>query len=358
MSDLLVLGQDPGFGGGALALMDAFLAAARALGRDPELIYVPHPRFSGGGRTLDRVEALRLARGARLLAPRLRAAKPLWVVAALAQHGYAAVRAGRPYACWLATSLADEGSGRVRWLSPSRRLAAIANAPLLARFEREVLRGATHVFGISPASRRSLAAAGGLPEDRVGILPLPVDVERFAPEPEERWLERLERPVLAFVGRGDDPRKNVGLALEAFVLVRRRVPTATLRLIGPRPPQALPEGVEALGELASIAEPLRECALLLLPSRQEGFGLVAAEALAAGVPVVSTPSGGPEELLGRSGAGVVTSGWETQELADATVTLLGDPSGLLERRRSGIEFVRREHAPSVLADRLRQALGA
>ncbi len=268
------------------------------------------------------------------------------------------MRSGRPYACWLATSLADENRGRLRGLPPSRRLAAHVNAPLLARLEREVLRGATHVFGISPASRRSLAAAGGLPEEQVGILPLPVDVERFAPEPEERWVERLERPVLAFVGRGDDPRKNVGLALEALALVRRQLPDATLRLIGPRMPRALPDGVEALGELAAIAGPLRECALLLLPSRQEGFGLVAAEALAAGVPVVSTPSGGPEELLERSGAGIVTSGWAAQELADATVALLGDPSGLLERRRRGIDFVRREHSPSVLADRLRQVLGA
>jgi glycosyltransferase involved in cell wall biosynthesis len=358
VSDLLVLGQDPGFGGGALALMEAFLAAARALGRDPELVYVPHPRFHTGARAIDRVEALRLVRGSRRLAPRLHDPAPLWVVAALAPHGYAAVRSGRPYACWLATSLADENRGRLRGLPPSRRLAAHVNAPLLARLERAVLRGATRVFGISPAARSSLAAAGGLPEEQVGVLPLPVDVERFTPEPEERWLARLARPVLAFVGRGDDPRKNVGLALETFELVRRRIPTATLRLIGPRPPQALPEGVEALGQLGSIAEPLRECSLLLLPSRQEGFGLVAAEALAAGVPVVSTPSGGPEELLARSGAGTVTSGWASQELGDATVALLGDPSELLERRRRGIEFVHREHAPSVLTDRLRQVLDA
>ena len=180
MSDLLVLGQDPGFGGGAVALMEAFLAAARALGHDPELVYVSHPRFHAGARTIDHVEALRLVRGSRRLAPRLGDPAPLWVVAAVATHGYAAVRSGRPYACWLATSLADENRGRLPGLPPSRRLAAHVNAPLLARLERAVLRGATHVYGISPAARRSLAAAGGLPEERVGVLPLPVDVERRA----------------------------------------------------------------------------------------------------------------------------------------------------------------------------------
>jgi glycosyltransferase involved in cell wall biosynthesis len=356
VSDLLVLGQDPGFGGGAGALMEAFLAAARGLGRDPELLYTPHPRFHPEiSAPVDRLETVRLLRGARTLAPALRRPEPLWVVASLAQHGYAAVRSGRPYSCWLATSLGEENRGRLPGLAPSRRLAAHVNAPFLARLERAVLRSATRVYGISEASRESLVRAAG--RDEVGVLPLPVDLDRFAPEADERWLARLERPVLAFVGRGDDPRKNVMLAFAATAEVRKAVPTATLRLIGPRPPASLPEGVEALGEVVSLAEPLRECALLLLPSRQEGFGLAAAEALAAGVPVVSTPSGGPEELLRESGAGVVTSGWDARELADTVVELLSDRERLLELRRRGIEYVRRAHAPATLLARLQEAIG-
>ena len=41
--DLAVLGQDPRFGGGALAQTNAFLEAAEALGRTPTLLYDPHP---------------------------------------------------------------------------------------------------------------------------------------------------------------------------------------------------------------------------------------------------------------------------------------------------------------------------
>lgn len=213
------------------------------------------------------------------------------------------------------------------------------------------------MYGISAASRRSLAAAAGLPEERIDVLPIPVSLEHFVPEAETQWLERLERPVLVVIGRGDDPRKNVGLALDALPLVRARIPGTTMRLIGPRPSRQLPEGVDALGEVDSVAEHLRECALLLLPSRQEGFGLVAAEALASGVPVVATPSGGPEELLRESGAGIVLSGWEPSELADACVDLLQDPASLVGLRRRGLVFARREHAPSVLVDGLRAAFG-
>ena len=112
MSDLAVVGQDPGFRGGALAHMEAFLEAVRALGREPELLYVPHPAFRRGRRTasLDRVEPLRLLRGSRALAPRVAGARSAWVVAPLAIHGLAAALAARPYACWVGTSLASENA--------------------------------------------------------------------------------------------------------------------------------------------------------------------------------------------------------------------------------------------------------
>ena len=75
--------------------------------------------------------------------------------------------------------------------------------------------------------------------------------------------------------------------------------------------------VVGTGDTASVAEVLRGASALLLPSHQEGFGIVAAEALACGVPVVTTPTGGPEELVRGSGAGVVLEGFSPEELAGA-----------------------------------------
>jgi glycosyltransferase involved in cell wall biosynthesis len=210
------------------------------------------------------------------------------------------------------------------------------------------------VYATSPASRDAVARAGGLDPVRIRILPLPVDVDVFSPEPDEAWLARLEQPALTVVGRADDPRRNLALALDAFRLVRAHVPRATLRIVGARPPQVLPEGVEALGEVESVAAPLRESSLLLLPSRQEGFGIAAAEALACGVPVVSTASGGPEDLLRRSGGGVVVDGWTPEAFAAAAVELLEDGATLAAMRRRGRDHVVREHEPA----RLRELLAA
>jgi glycosyltransferase involved in cell wall biosynthesis len=360
MIDLAVIGPDPRFGGGGAAQVDAFLAAARQLGREPELLYAPHPTLAGRRLTPDRVEALRQLRWARRLAPRVRGSRSVWVASTIATHGLAARRSGHRYGCWLGTSLDDEWAARARGLDRARRLAQRLNAPALRSLERRVVRGAERVYATSPGSRAALAAAVGLGEAEIGILPIPVDVDELRPEPDEAWLARLEAPVVTFVGRADDPRKNLALLLAALPLIRAGVPGSRLRLLG-RPPRELPEGVEALGEVSSIAAPLRESSLFVLPSWQEGFGIVAAEALASGVPVVNTPSGGPEHLVRASGGGRVLSGWEPEELAAAVSELLGDAATLGRMRAAGREHVVREHSPdrfgSLLADALRAVDG-
>jgi glycosyltransferase involved in cell wall biosynthesis len=348
MSRIVVLGQDPGFGGGTATMVQTFLDGARALGHDAELVYLPHPSFGGRRARLDRVEALRLGRGRLDFPP----GDELWVVAGAAAHGYAALRSGRPYSCWIATSLADENRGRIPGLSPSRRLAALVNAPVLEHLERRVLRGARHLLAISEASRRSLAAAAAVPLERVAILPIPVDTS-IAPSEGPP-----EAPLLSFVARGDDPRKNVDLAVAAFELVRRDMPDARMRILSAPPSRRLPDGIEAAGRVHSIGEAVRETSLFLLTSHQEGFAVVAAEALSVGVPVVSTPSGGPEEMLRSSGAGVITRGWRAQDVADAVLELLRDPGRLREMGQRGIAYARREHDPVVFTRRLQASLDA
>jgi glycosyltransferase involved in cell wall biosynthesis len=186
----------------------------------------------------------------------------------------------------------------------------------------------------------------------IRLLPIPIDIDLFTPTTDDEWLQHLERPTLAFVGRADDPRKNVALLLDALPLLRRRLPGVRVLLVGTPPRYPLPDGAEALGVVASVADVVRTCALLVVPSRQEGFGVAAAEALACGVPVVSTPSGGPEEMLERSGGGRVLAGFDPAELADTAADLLEQPGRLLEMRAAGRRYIAAEHAPDRFAKRL------
>ncbi len=343
-SDLAVVGQDPAFGDGARAHLDSFLAAAAALGRAPALHYGRMPsRFR-------RLDAGNQLAAAVRIAPRLRDARSVWVVATSASHGLAAPLSRRPYSAWVVTGLEDEWAGRRPGLRASRRLAIRVNAPVLRRLERRVLREAARVYTTSPWGRASLARAGGPPEERIGVLPLPVDLDRFVPADDGAWRRTLESPVLVFVGRASDPRKNVRLLFDALPLL----PGMRVLLVGAPPAGPAPERVEASGLVPSVVPFLHRGSILVLPSHQEGFGIVAAEAMAAGLPVVTTPSGGPEALVRDSGAGVVLSGFSPEELAATVRALLDDPPRLEEMRRRGREHIARAHS----AARLRELLAA
>ena len=380
--DLAVVTQSPWLRGGLRTQLEAFWNGASRLGRRPYLVYLAHGRRSlSVVRRSARVavaeerhvplvgaaypplfpeaEAFALVAGAPRLARPVRRAAATWVVTTSAHHGWPAVRARRAYAVWVGTTLRAETEARRHGMTAARRAAASANMPVLRRLERQVLRRAALVYATSPATREAVAAEAGLALDEVRLLPIPVDTRAFAPEPDAAWLRRLDAPVVVFVGRAGDPRKNVTLLADAFRVLRSRVPAARLRLVG-RPPgrdvlERLPSDAEILGEVVTVAPHLRTASLLVLPSLQEGFGIVVAEALAAGVPVVVTPSGGPEHLVGTSGGGVVLSGFGPEELGETVAALLGDAERLARMRRSGRDYVSREHGLEAFDRRLAEA---
>ena len=366
MTDLAVLGQDPGFGGGTLAMTESFWRAAESLGRRPELQYLRYRalderRDSGSmlrGRSVPQLlrgfDAANVAGAAAVIAPRLRAARSRFVCSAVASNGLAAVLARRRYGCWIATSLMHEWRSRSEGLDSRRRALFRANAPALRLYERTVIRNASVIWAISAATKRDLLETTGIAEERIRVVPIPIDLDAFVPLDEDEWGARVDAPEIVFVGRASDPRKNVDLLLDAFRLLRERLgQKVRLTLVGEPPLLPLPPGVRATGQVESVAEHIRSAALFVLPSRQEGFGIVVAEALAAGVPVLVTPSGGPEELVRGSSGGEVLSGFDADELATRAAALLDDHDRLLDMRRRGMSWVRREHDP----ERLRTALG-
>jgi glycosyltransferase involved in cell wall biosynthesis len=166
------------------------------------------------------------------------------------------------------------------------------------------------------------------------VLPLGVTVE---PEPEEPRADGALR--VGFLGRLV-PEKGADVAVRAFALAGDGL-DARLEVVGAGPQeQELRELAGRLGVGARVAFPgalsqqralerIRGYDALLVPSLstprgKEQFGRVAAQALAAGTPVVASDSGSLPEVLG--GCGELAREGDAEDLADKLGRLLRDPA--------------------------------
>lgn len=207
---------------------------------------------------------------------------------------------------------------------------------------------------------------------KIAVLPNAVPVELFRSRP---LAERVENELL-FVGYRKTT-KGIANLLRAVALAHARRPGIALRLVGRSPDEATEaEWLALAGELgiadvvtferavdrAGIAAAMGRASLFVHPSPRETFGVVAVEALAAGLPVVATDSGGVSEILGPNPdeVGALVAIDDPEALAGAIVRTL-------ERRESFDPVVlrasvERRFGASYVAERLlvvyREALGA
>jgi glycosyltransferase involved in cell wall biosynthesis len=138
---------------------------------------------------------------------------------------------------------------------------------------------------------------------------------------------RARVPTIICPAAADEPRKRVDLLVQALAHVRRELPETRLvlsrtrhmdavRRVGVNP--AAP-GVEwaDLDDRATLARAYGEAWVAALPSVGEAFGLVLAEAMACGTPVVGYDDGAIPELIDRPGIGVLFDRLEPAALARA-----------------------------------------
>ncbi len=192
------------------------------------------------------------------------------------------------------------------------------------------------------AEGRGWARAGrpvGLASEVVGV---PVELDPPAVDPP--WRADPGRPIVGFVGRLE-PRKAPLDLVRAAPLIRRARPDARVVLVGADPfagrgyADAVRQarGVEHHGWVDDAAGLMRHFDVLVVPSREEPFGAVAAEALAAGTPVVATRVGGLPEVVDDGVTGALVPPNRPRELAAATLRVLArrDELGAAAKRRAG-----------------------
>lgn len=189
---------------------------------------------------------------------------------------------------------------------------------------RRTVAGCTAVVTLSRHSAEAFRATLG---SECRLIHPGVSLERFPV-----GAERTREPTVVCSAAVAEPRKRVGLLVEAWPAVRREHPDARL-LLDRRGAEALgsaPPGVDlvAMDDTAELARLNGMAWAAALPSTSEAFGLVLVEALATGTPVVATDSAALPEIVDRPQIGRLFDG-TSSGLADAllaTFRLAGDPA--------------------------------
>ncbi len=230
----------------------------------------------------------------------------------------------------------------------------------------QTLRHADWVAGCSAAIlKRGLELAPEI-ADRCSVVYNGLELARGAPEP-----RHVEEPRVLCLGRLAR-EKGMDLALAAFATIAERFPSSRLTVAGDGPDrhaletQAAREGVGHLVDFIGWVLPERvpslinDHAIVLMPSREDSFPLVAIEAALMARPVVATRVGGLPELVVHEETGLLCKPEDPRALADAVVRLLSDPTsgarlGRSAQRRAREVFAWKRHVDSY--DALYQRLG-
>jgi glycosyltransferase involved in cell wall biosynthesis len=211
------------------------------------------------------------------------------------------------------------------------------------RYERVIFRGYDRVVVVADADREALSRLS--PGLRVCVIPNGVQVDAGVSASRSR-----PAATLVFVGNyAYVPNQRAALALVTGVLprVKAQVPEAQLLLVGAAPPAALQRlaraDVEVTGQVPDVRPYLARATCFVAPMTQ-GAGLKnkVLEAMAAGVPVVTTPLGAGG-LAVRDGEHLLIGG-DAVGLAQAVVRLLRDPSLQHRLGTAGQQLVRERYS--------------
>jgi len=228
-------------------------------------------------------------------------------------------------ACWVASGPIV---ATVHTAMPRSRV-LLAAQPVL----RSALEKIDGRIAVSEAARTTLVEhLGG---DAV-LIPNGVATNRYRhAEPLDGWPG--EGGVIGFLGRMDEPRKGLPVLLKAFALLAGQRPNLRLLIAGPgdvaeqqgRLPPALRDRAVFLGEVTETEKVrvLHSVDVFCSPNTGgESFGIVTAEAMAAGVPIVASDIEAFRQVLRDGRAGELFAAGDPADLARVAARLLDDPA--------------------------------
>jgi glycosyltransferase involved in cell wall biosynthesis len=235
--------------------------------------------------------------------------------------------------------------------------------PMQGRVSRKIYR----IITVSECSKRDIAKEFKIPIENFRVVPNGINMDYFYPIPDVR----REDDHLIATNSADTPLKGLRYLLEAVHQIRKKR-TIKLTVIGTPKKNGtiekitrdlrLTDCITFTGRIAyeDFAMYYAKASLAVIPSMYEGFGMPAGEAMACGIPVVSTTGGALPEVVGD--AGVLVPPGDAAALEKAIVSLLDDRQRRQELGEAGLNRVKGaftwRHAAMKMTDIYREAIDA
>ena len=206
-------------------------------------------------------------------------------------------------------------------------------------------------YGIAPSNAvaASLRTQGLFPNEKIVTIRYGIEVARFP----EREPKSHNAVCVGSIGNLD-PVKGFDVLIRAASIVAKQIPGVKFKIVGEDRSRdgryekelrdligelGLRETVELAGWSDNIANVLPEFDIFVSASRSESFGLVIAEAMLTGVPVIASETEGAREIIGAASLGKLVPIDSSEKLAEAVIELLsGNRNDLsLNARRHIVE---------------------
>jgi glycosyltransferase involved in cell wall biosynthesis len=188
-------------------------------------------------------------------------------------------------------------------------------------FSRRMFKRAAGFVTWSQWAKHSMVRDYGCSEDSVAVIPPGIDLDLFAPGDRDHELPRI-----LFVG-GDFSRKGGNLLLKVF---RRHLKGRAVLVLVTREPVPDEPGVLVHRDVDANSDELRRLYatsdIFALPTRADCYSIVCMEALASGMPVVTTRIGGIPDLVQEGRTGYTVDVDDEAAFTDALLSLVNDPA--------------------------------
>ncbi|WP_276253171.1 glycosyltransferase family 4 protein [Halomontanus rarus] len=262
-----------------------------------------------------------------------------------------------PFRCWVGTTIIDERDAQLHGYSGLKKWRYRIEKPLLVKYEKMIYQRAEKIYSQSKYTKGKIVEHYDINPNKIMKIPFPIDTAKFTMKDD---IVDRNNPIIVYVGRTNDPRKNIELLIQSVKKLSFELNDVELRIIGGELPDHLRrlatdleiyDNIVEYGWVNDIIPHLQEATAFILPSKQEGLGIAALEAMSCGTPVISTYCGGPEDFI-RNGRNGFLVNEEPGQIANAVFSVMNTTS----LRTNARNTIKNKYDRDIVGDILREEI--